>query len=161
MSSPHEHDNHRQTTTMDWADGDAWKQASRHTLHCLIGCNIGDFGMLIYLQAYQPQTPLWLRMVLAMTAGVATSILLEATMLKIREAFEWREAFRMAITMSFISMLGMEFAENLTDFLLTGGVVPVSDPWFWGALGISLIVGFLAPLPYNYWRFKKLGESCH
>ena len=20
---------------------------------------------------------------------------------------------------------------------------------------------FLAPLPYNYWRFKRRGESCH
>jgi hypothetical protein len=117
--------------------------------------------MLIYLQAYYPESPLWLRMVLAMSAGVTTSILLEATMLKLREPFAWKEAFRMAIAMSFISMLGIEFAENLTDFLLSGGVVPITELWFWGALAISLVVGFLAPLPYNYWRFKSRGEACH
>lgn len=159
MSSSH----HQMSAPGDftWTDVPAWKQASRHTMHCLIGCNIGDFGMLIYLQAYHPDTPLWLRMILAMSAGVTTSILLETTMLKIRESFSWPDAFRMAITMSFISMLGMEFAENITDFILTGGTVPVTDPWFWGALGISLVVGFLAPLPYNYWRFKKSGAACH
>jgi len=24
-----------------------------------------------------------------------------------------------------------------------------------------LIAGFLAPLPYNYWRLKALGKACH
>jgi len=26
---------------------------------------------------------------------------------------------------------------------------------------IMLIVGFLTPWPYNYWRLKKFGISCH
>ena len=26
---------------------------------------------------------------------------------------------------------------------------------------LMLLAGFLAPLPYNYWRLKALGESCH
>jgi hypothetical protein len=146
---------------IDWLDHSAWKQVSRRTLHFLIGCNIGDSGMLIYLQAHYHGSPLWLRMVLAMSAGVTTSILLEATMLKLRESFAWKEAFGMATVTSFISILGMEFAENLTDFLLTGVVVPITELWFWGALAISLVVGFLAPLPYNYWRFKSRGEACH
>jgi len=66
----------------------------------------------------------------------------------------------MAIAMSFISTLGMGFAENLTDFLLTGSVVPIIEPWFWGALAISLVVGFLALLPDNDWHFKSRGETC-
>lgn len=144
-----------------WSDAPNWRLAVRHTLHCLLGCNIGDFGMLIYLQAFRPETPLAWRMVLAMTAGICTSILLEATMLRIRESYAWALAFRTAFGMSFVSMLAMEFSENMTDFWLTGGVVPVSDPWFWGALGIALIVGFLVPLPYNYWRLKSHGRTCH
>jgi len=24
-----------------------------------------------------------------------------------------------------------------------------------------LTAGFLAPLPYNYWRLKALGKACH
>ena len=37
-----------------------------------------------------------------------------------------------------------------------------------GALGLAptavapmLVAGFLAPWPYNYWRLKRYGQSCH
>ncbi|MCK4798021.1 MAG: DUF4396 domain-containing protein, partial [Spirochaetes bacterium] len=90
-----------------WKDKLAWRKASNNTLNCLIGCSIGDFGMIIFLQAFYPQTSMWLMMALAMTMSLITSILLESTISKIKERFEWREAFNMAFSMSFISMLGM------------------------------------------------------
>jgi hypothetical protein len=55
MTSP-EHASQHQVARFDWLDVSAWQQASRHTLHCLIGCNIGDFEMLIYLQAYHTRS---------------------------------------------------------------------------------------------------------
>ncbi len=30
-----------------WSDSKLWKRASFNTLNCLIGCSIGDFGMII------------------------------------------------------------------------------------------------------------------
>lgn len=122
---------------------------------------IGDFAMVIYMQARHPDAPMALTMALAMIAGLITSILFESAMLKWREGFPWRVAFTMAFSMSFLSMIGMETAANATDFMLTGGRVPLSDPFFWSALAISLGAGFLAPLPYNYWKFKRHGRSCH
>lgn len=144
-----------------WRDRLAWAKASRNTLNCLIGCSIGDFGMIIYMQAYHPHVSMWLTMGLAMAAGLVTSILFESAMLRFKEGFPWRSAVSMAFSMSFLSMLGMEFAANLTDYLLTGGKVAMHHPFYWTALGISLIAGFLAPLPYNYWKFKKHGQACH
>ena len=55
-----------------------------------------------------------------------------------------------------ISMVSMEFAMNLTDVVLTGGAMIT-----WWIITIMLIVGFLTPLPYNYWRLKKYNVSCH
>ncbi|MFP6684593.1 MAG: DUF4396 domain-containing protein [Polyangiaceae bacterium] len=144
-----------------WRNRDTWWRASKNTLNCLIGCSIGDFGMLIYLQTYHPGTPVMVQMALAMTAGLITSILLEAAILKAKEGFAWGEAFKVAFSMSFISMLGMEFAENITDFALTGGTASPATVWFWVALTISLLVGFLAPLPYNYYKLRKHGKACH
>jgi hypothetical protein len=66
-----------------------------------------------------------------------------------------------AFSMSFLSMLAMELAANVTDYLLTGGKVAMHQPFYWTALGISLIAGFLAPLPYNYRQFKLHGKTCH
>jgi hypothetical protein len=65
-------------------------------------------------------------------------------------------ALKTALGMSLISMLAMEAAMNLVDLAVTGGaqLSPVAIP-------LMLIAGFLAPLPYNYWRLKALGKACH
>jgi hypothetical protein len=144
-----------------WSDRKVWRVASRNTLNCLIGCMIGDISMIVYMQTYHPNAPMLLTMGLAMAAGLVTSILFESAILRWREGFAWRAAFTMAFSMSFLSMLGMELAANATDFMLTGGRVPPSDPFYWTALAISVGAGFLAPLPYNYWNFKRHGKTCH
>jgi Domain of unknown function (DUF4396) len=144
-----------------WSDRKVWRVASRNTLNCLIGCMIGDISMIVYMQTYHPHAPMMLTMGLAMAAGLVTSILFESVLLRWREGFGWRSAFTMAFSMSFLSMLGMEAAANATDFMLTGGRVPPSDPFYWTALAISVGAGFLAPLPYNYWKFKRHGKACH
>jgi hypothetical protein len=144
-----------------WGDRRVWAVASRNTLNCLIGCMLGDFAVVIYMQAYHSHAPMALTMGLAMVAGLITSVFFETCMLKLKEGFGWRAAVTTAFSMSFLSMLGMEFAANATDFMLTGGRVPFSDPFYWTALAISLGAGFLAPLPYNYWKFKRHGRACH
>ena len=151
----------RATELRFWTDRKVWRVASRNTLNCLIGCMIGDIAMIIYMQAYHPHAPMMLTMGLAMAAGLVTSILFESILLRWREGFGWSAAFKMAFSMSFLSMLGMELAANATDFMLTGGRVPFSDPFYWMALAISVGAGFLAPLPYNYWKFKQHGKACH
>ena len=73
-----------------------------------------------------------------------------------RQNFNFKNAFKTACGMSFISMISMEIAMNLTDYLLTGGAMLT-----WWIVPIMLIVGFLTPWPYNYWRLKKFGIACH
>src|SRR5688572_5981006 len=88
-----------------WQNGRTWKVASRNTLNCLIGCMIGDIGMIVYLQAFHPHTPMWLTMTLAMIAGLVTSVIFETILLRVKEQFAWREALTTAFSMSFLSML--------------------------------------------------------
>jgi len=94
-------------------------------------------------------------MILAIANGLITSIILE-TIILIKQNFNFNNAFKTAIGMSFISMISMEVAMNLTDYLLTGGAMLT-----WWVIPIMLIVGFLTPWPYNYWRLKKFGIDCH
>jgi len=122
---------------------------------------IGDLSVIVAFQVYAPDAPMSLVMPLAMAAGLITSILFESSILHWKEGFAWRAAIAAAFSMSFLSMLGMEAAANLTDFMLTGGRIPVTDPFYWQALALSVTAGFLAPLPYNYWQFKRHGKSCH
>jgi phosphatidylglycerophosphate synthase len=96
----------------------------------------------------------WQVMLLAMINGLATSIMLETYILS--KQMNFTEALKTAFGMSFISMIAMELAMNLTDYFLTGGAMIV-----WYAVPIMLIVGFITPWPYNYWRLKKYNASCH
>jgi hypothetical protein len=63
--------------------------------------------------------------------------------------------------MSFISMLAMESVQNLVDYHLTGGVVVLGDPGFWAAAVAAMGAGFLAPLPWNYFRLRAWKKACH
>jgi hypothetical protein len=73
-----------------------------------------------------------------------------------KQNINFNNALKTAFGMSFISMVSMEIAMNITDYLLTGGAI-----LNWWVIPIMLIVGFLTPWPYNYWRLKKFGINCH
>ena len=94
-------------------------------------------------------------MTLAIINGLITSIILE-TIILMKQNFKFQNALKTAMGMSIISMVSMEVAMNLTDYLLTGGAMLT-----WWVVPIMLIVGFLTPWPYNYWRLKKFGIACH
>jgi hypothetical protein len=70
---------------------------------------------------------------------------------------DWGNALSTALGMSFISMLMMEIAMEITDLLFTGGELGMNPI----AIPFMLLVGFLTPWPYNYWRLKKYGKACH
>ncbi|KEY78325.1 beta N acetylhexosaminidase NagA [Aspergillus fumigatus] len=98
--------------------------------------------------------------VVAVASGITTSILLETVLLRRGvDKLPWGLAFRTATGMSLVSMLAMETVQNLVDYHLTGGVVLLDDPRFWAAALVSMGAGFLAPMPYNYWRLVKHGKS--
>jgi hypothetical protein len=67
-------------------------------------------------------------MVFSMTTGIGTSLTLETVALRISERLNWKDSFQLAWTMSVVSMLAMEFTENIVDRSLTGGMVHLSGP---------------------------------
>ena len=142
------------TLNISWKVRSTWTQASKNTLWCLIGCSIGDFGTIYFFQITKIAFPMLGIMLLAIINGLITSIMLETFILSRQMALNL--AFKTAIGMSLISMISMEVAMNITDVLLTGGAMLV-----WWVIPIMLIVGFLTPLPYNYWRLQALNKACH
>ena len=139
---------------INWKCKHTWKTASYNTSWCLLGCAIGDLGTIAYFQFMGIDWPVLAIMSLAIVNGLITSILLETIILSRQMLLKL--AFKTAIGMSLISMIAMEVAMNVTDFILTGGAVLT-----WWVLPFMLTAGFFTPLPYNYWRLKALGKACH
>jgi hypothetical protein len=138
-----------------WSCKHTWSRSAKNTSWCLLGCSIGDFGTILFFQSTQIPFPVLAIMTLAIINGIITSIILE-TIILLKQNFTFKNAFKTAVGMSLISMISMEAAMNLTDYLLTGGAMLT-----WWVIPIMLAVGFVTPWPYNYWRLKKFNQACH
>jgi len=137
-----------------WSCKHTWRKSAKNTAWCLLGCSIGDFGTILYFQFTEiPWTTLSI-MILAVINGIITSIILETVVLS--RQISLRKAFKTAVGMSLISMVSMEIAMNTVDWILIGEAKLV-----WWVVPIMLIIGFLTPWPYNYYRLKKYDISCH
>ncbi|MDB9819894.1 DUF4396 domain-containing protein [Candidatus Pelagibacter sp.] len=143
------------TDTFHWGCKDSWRISAKNTMWCVIGCAIGDFGTILFFQLSKIPFPVLGIMTLAIINGLLTSIMLE-TYILMKQKFDFISALKTACGMSFISMVSMEISMNATDYFLTGGAMLT-----WWVVPIMLIVGFLTPWPYNYWRLKKFNQACH
>ena len=141
--------------TFNWSCKHTWKRSAKNTAWCVLGCAIGDFGTILYFQLTEIPFPILGIMILAIINGLITSIILETLILMIQK-INFVNALKTALGMSLISMISMEIMMNFTDYVLTGGAILT-----WWVIPIMLIVGFLTPWPYNYWRLRKYGINCH
>ena len=139
----------------NWSCNHTWNVSAKNTLWCLLGCSIGDFGTILFFQLTKIPFEVIGIMILAIINGLITSIILE-TIILMKQKFKFSEALKTALGMSFISMISMEIAMNLVDYLLVGDAKLT-----WWVIPFMLTAGFLTPWPYNYWRLKKFNESCH
>ena len=139
----------------NWSCKNTWIKSAKNTGWCLLGCAIGDLGTILFFQLTKIPFPILGIMILAIINGLITSIILE-TIVLIKQNLDLTKAFKTALGMSFISMISMEVTMNLTDYFLTGGAILT-----WWVIPIMLLVGFLTPWPYNYWRLKKFDIACH
>ncbi len=130
------------SSSFHWKCRHTWQRSAKNTLWCLLGCSIGDFGTILFFQLSNISWPTLNIMVLAIINGLITSIALETIIL-----------FRQ---MNIISMISMEVSMNAVDWIVVGGAEIV-----WWVVPIMLLVGFITPWPYNYWRLKKFNTACH
>jgi len=139
----------------NWSCNHTWNVSAKNTFWCLLGCSIGDFGTILFFQLTKIPFAVIGIMILAIINGLITSIILE-TIILMKQKFKFLEALKTALGMSFISMISMEIAMNLVDYLLVGDARLT-----WWVIPFMLTAGFLTPWPYNYWRLKKFDKSCH
>ena len=89
-------------------------------------------------------------MSLAVFNALLTSIALETAIL--RDQIAVKVGLKTALGMSMISI---KVSMNFIYVLLTGG----AKLTLW-IMPIMLIIEFVPPLPYNYWRLKKWSIDC-
>lgn len=164
-------------------DNSLLKRAAGSTILCLGSCIIGNWGVLALLQVKkQPEMEHNMPMpdshymgmistiVLAMFVGLLICTFLVAVFLKYQTQQTWKDAIKLSLNMSFISMVLMMITEYVVRFILQPGadimsIIHSLDYFKDNKAALisitALSASYLAALFYNYYRLKKYGKSCH
>lgn len=130
------------------------------TLHCLVGCGIGELiGLSIGVTLGLAP---WATIVLATTLGFAFGFALGLVPL-LRRGMNVAQAFKAIWLGELISISVMEVAMNFTDYHVGGITAPsIMSLVFWTGYGAALVAGFVAAWPVNYWMLSRsIKKPCH
>ncbi len=136
-----------------------FKLALSATLHCLMGCGIGEIlGMIISTAlGFNNLTSITISVILGFIAGLLLGIL----PLK-KFGFSPAKALKTVIIGEGISILVMETFEVLAEVMIPGVMsAHLTDPIFWIGMAVALLAGFWAALPVNYIMVKKGMRHIH
>lgn len=153
MDHSHHHHHHTDAGLQKLPADNIFKLAVSATLHCLIGCGVGEvFGMILATWlGLSMVSSMILAIVLGFIFGFALGILP-----LIRKHFSLYKAFKIVLVAEGLSIVVMEAFEVLIQVIIPGVLTAgLTDAIFWIGMLISLVVGFIAAFPVNYYLIKK------
>lgn len=148
----HEHKHHDAHSAPATSISD-FKLALSATLHCLMGCGIGEVAGMIIATAIGLSNfhSILLAVVLGFIAGFALGIL---PLLK--HGFTFNAAFKTVLITEGLSIAVMEAFEVLAEVTIPGVMeAHLSDSIFWLGMMAALAAGFIAAFPVNYILVKR------
>jgi hypothetical protein len=123
------------------------------TLHCLIGCGIGEvLGMIIssFLGLTNLST-----IILSIVLGFFGGLLLGVLPLR-KIGFSYKKAMKTVLAGEGLSIIVMEAFEIFTQVTMPGVMdAHLTESVFWTGMFVSLAAGFIAALPVNYIMVKR------
>jgi hypothetical protein len=123
------------------------------TVHCLIGCGLGEVaGMIIGTALSFNNTSM---IILAVVLGFVFGFILGIRPL-LKAGFTYKRAFKQVLIAEGLSIAVMESAEVLTEVYIPGVMqAHLHEPIFWIGMVLALIAGFLAAYPVNFYMIKR------
>ncbi|MFJ9742942.1 DUF4396 domain-containing protein [Streptomyces sp. NPDC101166] len=141
------HGGHATTTAASWST------AAKATLHCLVGCAIGEIlGMAVGTALLWGNVP---TMILAIALAFVFGYSL--TLFAVRRAgLDLRSAIKVALAADTVSIAVMELVDNAIVAFTPGAMdAQLSDGLFWSALLGGFVIAFLVTTPVNKWMIGR------
>lgn len=141
------------------AHGEHGEQASLNrvalsaTVHCLTGCATGEVLGLVIGTALGWST--WPTIALAVALAFAFGYLFTLVPL-VRSGMSIRAALGLALASDTASIAIMEVVDNGVMLAIPGAMdAGLTDLFFWGSLGVSLVLAGVAAFPLNRWLIAR------
>jgi hypothetical protein len=134
------------------------KNSINHTLHCLLGCSIGEVLGMIIASSWSNVAQTTLSIILAFFFGY----LLTSRSL-VKSGATKKEAFKGALATDTVSITSMEIVDNSFIWLIPGAIhATLSNGLFWWSLTLSLLIAFIITVPVNRFMIaRSIGHSHH
>lgn len=145
-----EHDHHEH---MHHQHAPSNKMALSATLHCLMGCAVGEMiGVTIGTHlGYAPHTTVTLASVLSFVSGYTVS-----TWPLIRAKLSFVKALRLVFAADTLSILTMTIMDNLVMLTIPGAMdKDLSHPVYWLSRVLSLTAAFIVAFPVNVYLLRR------
>lgn len=161
----HEHGHHDHETPVGAAHGSCCapsamegesssaRLAASATLHCLLGCGLGEIlGMIISTALGMGNVP---SIVLAVFLGFVLGFALGVRPL-LKAGLAFRPAMGQVLATEGLSIGVMEGAEVLAEVYTPGVMMAgLMDGIFWIGMGVALVAGFVAAFPVNFMLVRR------
>lgn len=129
------------------------KMAASATLHCLIGCAIGEMvGVTIGTHmGFVPHHTVILASVLSFISGYTVS-----TWPLIRAGVPFRQALKLVFAANTLSILTMTIVDNIVMLVVPGAMdKDLTHPIYWLSRLLSLTAAFIVAFPVNAYLLKR------
>lgn len=129
------------------------KQAINHTLHCLLGCSIGEIlGMVISTGLkWSNFASIAISIILAFLFGYGLTF-----RSVIRHGLGIKPAVKATLATDTVSIITMETVDNAFILLVPGAInATLSSSLFWISLLTSLVVAFILTVPVNRFMISR------
>lgn len=126
--------------------------ATQATLHCLLGCSIGEIiGMICgAMFGWHNLTTTVVSIALAFVTGY----ILSAYSLQ-HGGMPLKTALRLVLLADTLSITTMEIVDNAVMLLVPGAMnAGLANPIFWTTMPLSLLAAFIVATPVNYMLIK-------
>ncbi|HET7203420.1 MAG TPA: DUF4396 domain-containing protein [Steroidobacteraceae bacterium] len=123
------------------------------TLHCLLGCAIGEVAGLLIGTAlgWGNAATIALAVALAFLSGFALTAIPF-----LRRGYSARDAARIAFVADAASITIMEIVDNALMLVIPGAMdAPVASLHFWASMALALAVAGVAAYPVNRWLIAR------
>lgn len=146
MEYEHQHDHVH-------AQGSVKKMAASATLHCLLGCAIGELtGVTIgTIFGFASRDTVLLAFILSFLSGYSVS-----TQPIVKAGVPFRKALRLVFAADTVSILTMTTVDNFIMLTVPGAMhKDLANPVYWESRVISLTAAFIAAYPVNIYLLKR------
>jgi hypothetical protein len=148
MHGETEHEDHQRHT-----QGSIKKMAASATLHCLLGCAIGELtGVTIgTIGGFAPHNTVILAATLSFISGYGVS-----TRPVVKAGVPFIKALKLVLAADTVSILSMTIVDNSIMLTVPGAMnKDLANPVYWVSRVISLTAAFIAAYPVNIYLLKR------